>query len=43
MSKIKKNKTTRPLCFDGMCWTINAIIILYNEKKEIGFNYILDD
>lgn len=33
--------TTRPLCFDGMCWTINSIIMLYNEQKEIGYTYIL--
>lgn len=39
--KNKKSKTTRPLCFDGMCWTINSIIMLYNEQKEIGFSYIL--
>jgi len=39
--KNKKSKITRHLCFDGMCLTINAIIMLYNEQKEIGFNYIL--
>ncbi|KAF0739497.1 Uncharacterized protein FWK35_00025852 [Aphis craccivora] len=32
---------TRPVCFDGMCWTLNAIIMLYKEQQDMGFTYIL--
>lgn len=39
--KNKKSINSRPLCFDGMCWTLKSIIMLYNEQKEIGFTYIL--
>lgn len=40
-SKGKKKQNIRPICFDGMCWTLNAIIMLYNEQKENGYTYIL--
>lgn len=41
-AKIKK-AANKPLCFDRICWTINAIMMLYNEQKEIGFTYILTE
>jgi len=27
-------KNTRPVCFDGMEWTINAMILLFEEQKK---------
>jgi len=40
-SVIKTKKENRPICFDGMCWTLNAIMMLYNEQQDMGFTYIL--
>lgn len=37
----KGKQETRPVCFDGMCWTLNAIIMLYKEQQDMGFTYIL--
>jgi len=28
-------------CFDGMIWTLNAIILLYLQQKELGYKYLL--
>lgn len=28
-------------CFDAMVWTINAIIMLYTQQKNLGFKYLL--
>lgn len=39
--KIFKGKKTRPPCFDGMIQTINAIQMLYEQQKEIGYTYLL--
>lgn len=41
MNVANNESPIKPLCFDGMSWTINAIIMLYNEQKDIGFTYIL--
>ncbi|KAL4085131.1 hypothetical protein QTP88_027423 [Uroleucon formosanum] len=37
----KPLRDTRPVCFDGMVWTLNAIIMLYKEQDDIGYNYLL--
>jgi len=37
----KPLRDTRPVCFDGMVWTLNAIIMLYKEQADIGYNYLL--
>lgn len=34
-------KTIRPICFDGMEWTINAMIMLFEEQKKMGYHYLL--
>jgi len=34
-------KNTRPVCFDGMEWTINAMIMLLEEQKKNGYHYLL--
>lgn len=34
-------KNIRPICFDGMEWTINAMIMLFEEQKKIGYHYLL--
>lgn len=37
----KPLRDERPACFDGMVWTINAIIMLYEEQVKIGYSYLL--
>jgi hypothetical protein len=37
----KPIKNTRPVCFDGMVWTINAISMIYEEQQNNGYNYLL--
>ncbi|KAL4153126.1 hypothetical protein QTP88_000959 [Uroleucon formosanum] len=37
----KPLRDTRPVCFDRMVWTLNAIIMLYKEQDDIGYNYLL--
>ncbi|KAF0704226.1 Transposable element P transposase, partial [Aphis craccivora] len=32
---------SRPYTFDGLEWTINAILGIYKEQKIMGFNYLL--
>ncbi|CAI6351142.1 unnamed protein product [Macrosiphum euphorbiae] len=41
-SQLKKCKGHgRPYTFDGLEWTINAILGVYEEQKKIGFHYLL--
>ncbi|CAI6355384.1 unnamed protein product [Macrosiphum euphorbiae] len=28
-------------CFDAMIWSINAIIMIYRQQKNLGFKYLL--
>lgn len=37
----QSRKNSRPVCFDGMEWTINAIILLFEEQKKVGYSYLL--
>lgn len=37
----QNSKHTRPVCFDGMEWTINAMIMLFEEQKMNGYSYLL--
>jgi len=37
----KPLRDARPVCFDGMVWTLNTIIMLYKEQDDLGFNYLL--
>jgi len=37
----KPLRDVRPACFDGMVWTINAIIMIYEEQINIGYSYLL--
>jgi len=39
--KISKKGNTRPPCFDGMVWTINALLNLYKDQRNFGFEYLL--
>ena len=32
---------TRPPCFNGMVWTLTAILDLYEDQKEFGFEYLM--
>lgn len=38
---ISQSQKNRPVCFDGMEWTINSIILLFEEQKKIGYSYLL--
>lgn len=41
-SNLKKCKGhSRPYTFDGLEWTINAVLGLYKEQKSFGFDYLL--
>lgn len=37
----KSKEKNRPVCFDGMCWTLNSIIMLHTEQLKLGFTYML--
>lgn len=39
--KSKCRQEERPPCFDGLMWTINSIEMIYNQQKELGYNYLL--
>lgn len=36
----KTLKDNRPVSFDGMVWSINAIIMLFKDQDDIGYNYL---
>jgi len=37
----KKRQDIRPPCFDGLIWTINSIIMLYAQQRELGYTFLL--
>lgn len=41
LQKITNKGITRPPCFNGMVWTLTAIIDLYEDQKEFGFEYLM--
>ncbi|KAF0749006.1 Uncharacterized protein FWK35_00022236 [Aphis craccivora] len=41
LQKITNKGITRPPCFNGMVWTLIAIINLYEDQKEFGFEYLM--
>jgi len=41
LQKIIDKGITRPPCFNGMVWALTAIIHLYEDQKEFGFEYLM--
>jgi len=41
LQKITNEGITRPPCFNSMVWTLTAIIGLYEDQKEFGFEYLM--
>ncbi|CAG9825303.1 unnamed protein product [Phaedon cochleariae] len=41
LTKVTEKGPTRPASFNGLIWSINAIMCLYEQQKELGFPYLL--
>lgn len=41
LHKISSKGLSRPPCFDGMLITLKSILNIYEEQKQIGFEFLL--